>query len=257
MNQTFSCGEYRFTIGGDDGVRLSVDGGSTWIIDDYSNHGYRTVNTTEPMTAGTYNLVLEYYEQGGGNQTSFDYSYSGPLPIELISFEPTVLENQFVQLDWLTATETDNDFYSIERSADAEHWEVIQLLDGAGTTTESRSYSWIDRSPLPGTSYYRLKQTDFDGKFEYSEIRSVEITGLNPQTLEAFPNPAKFTLSLRGAFPRHPDYDVISTHGVRVTRRVSILQSSDGNLVLDISKLPAGNYVFRVGGEHVLINIVD
>ncbi|WP_285270304.1 GEVED domain-containing protein [Kaistella rhinocerotis] len=73
MNKTFSAGNYTFTIGGDDGVRLSIDGGASWIVSDWSDHGYRTKSVRVPMS-GNYNLVLEYYEKGGDAQVSFSYS---------------------------------------------------------------------------------------------------------------------------------------------------------------------------------------
>lgn len=72
MNKTFASGNYTFTIGADDGVRLSIDGGVTWIINDWSDHGYRTVTVRVPMS-GNYNLVLEYYESGGDARVSFTY----------------------------------------------------------------------------------------------------------------------------------------------------------------------------------------
>ena len=73
MNKTFAPGNYTFTIGADDGVRLSIDGGITWILSDWSDHGYRTTSVRVPMS-GNYNLVLEYYEKTGGAQVSFSYT---------------------------------------------------------------------------------------------------------------------------------------------------------------------------------------
>lgn len=70
MNKTFATGYYTFTIGGDDGVRLSIDGGTTWILSDWSDHGYRSTSVQVPMS-GNYNLVLEYYEKTGDAQVSF------------------------------------------------------------------------------------------------------------------------------------------------------------------------------------------
>lgn len=75
MQQTFACGDYTFTVGADDGVRLSLDGGSTYLINDYSNHGYRTSSASIQLD-GSYNLVLDYFENGGGNRVSFDYSFA-------------------------------------------------------------------------------------------------------------------------------------------------------------------------------------
>ncbi len=75
MNQNFTCGVYTFTIGGDDGVRLSVDGGNTYLISDYTNHAYRTSSASIQLDGST-DLVLDYFENGGGNRVSFTYSFS-------------------------------------------------------------------------------------------------------------------------------------------------------------------------------------
>ncbi|NBX79292.1 MAG: hypothetical protein EBQ94_02765 [Flavobacteriales bacterium] len=84
MTKNFTAGIYNFIIGADDGVRLSVDGGATWLISDWQNHGYRT-QTGSVFLSGNVNLVLEYYERGGGSQISFSYA-SGVLPTaQLIS----------------------------------------------------------------------------------------------------------------------------------------------------------------------------
>jgi len=73
MNKNFPAGNYTFTIGGDDGVRLSIDGGLSWIVSNWSDHAYQTTSVRVPMS-GSYNLVLEYYEKGGDAQVSFSYS---------------------------------------------------------------------------------------------------------------------------------------------------------------------------------------
>ncbi len=74
MTKSFACGDYTFTIGGDDGVRLSIDGGSSNIIDNWGNHGYQVTSTTVTLTEGTYNIVLDYYEDAGENRVSFTYA---------------------------------------------------------------------------------------------------------------------------------------------------------------------------------------
>ncbi len=89
-----------------------------------------------------------------------------PLPIELYSFNSKV-HPEHIELNWTTATEINNDFFTLERSSDLYTWEIVGFVQGAGTTSEKRHYSLNDYNPLDGVTYYRLKQTDFDGKFEY------------------------------------------------------------------------------------------
>ena len=89
-----------------------------------------------------------------------------PLPIELLSFSANAVHNS-VRLSWVTATETNNDFFTIERSINLKDWEVLGFVDGAGNSSRPLHYSFTDFNPLTGVSYYRLKQTDYDGKYEY------------------------------------------------------------------------------------------
>lgn len=94
---------------------------------------------------------------------------NNPLPIELIFFSGKV-ENNTIDLNWATASEINNDYFTIERSLNAIDFEEALIIDGAGNSSHTIYYSVVDESPLEGTSYYRLKQTDFDGKYEYSKV---------------------------------------------------------------------------------------
>lgn len=76
MSKRFACGYYTFTVGSDDGVRLSIDGGNTWIINQWVDRGYTTNSSSSIFLSGNTNLVLEYYENGGGNRVSFNYSFT-------------------------------------------------------------------------------------------------------------------------------------------------------------------------------------
>ena len=95
-----------------------------------------------------------------------------PLPIELLSFDVTNAKDKVV-LNWTTASETNNDYFQVERSLDALHWNVLDTLDGAGVSQELISYEYADLLPYHGRNYYRLKQVDFDGKFDYSSVKSM------------------------------------------------------------------------------------
>jgi hypothetical protein len=88
------------------------------------------------------------------------------LPIELLSFTPDIKADR-IELNWTTGTEINNDYFTIERSRDMYGWEVLGFVPGAGNSSVPLSYSFSDLRPLDGLAYYRLKQTDFDGQFEY------------------------------------------------------------------------------------------
>lgn len=95
------------------------------------------------------------------------------LPIELIDFTARPLESGEVITEWATASETNNDYFTVERSADALSWEAAGQVLGAGFSNAALYYSFRDASPIPGQSYYRLRQTDFDGHSELSDVKSV------------------------------------------------------------------------------------
>jgi hypothetical protein len=96
------------------------------------------------------------------------------LPVEFLYFNIEPRYNT-AELQWATASEQNNERFIIERSADGRTYHEIDELAGAGTTTERQEYQYTDRSPLKGINYYRLKQVDYDGQYEYSLVRSVTI----------------------------------------------------------------------------------
>ena len=112
-----------------------------------------------------------------------------PLPINLVYFNARYNpDSRQADLDWATASESNNDFFTVERSADGVDFEEIGFTTGAGNSNSLMLYEDIDPFPLKGVSYYKLKQTDFDGQFEYSEIVAINI--LDIEAFRIWPNPA-------------------------------------------------------------------
>ncbi len=114
-----------------------------------------------------------------------------PLPIELVYFTANPREN-YVELNWKTATQINNDYFVIEKSKDASNWSQLVIVKGAGTTNTPIEYLEIDNNPFEGINYYRLKQVDFDGKFSYSQIVAVEFKkqlSVSANEPVIFPNP--------------------------------------------------------------------
>ncbi len=110
------------------------------------------------------------------------------LPIELLSFTAKV-KYGYVQFNWVTATENNNDYFNIERSVDGINFTSIDKIKGAGNSTQVSNYSTIDYIPLNGISYYRLKQTDYDGKISYSKIEAVNVKIRDNFVFNIYPNP--------------------------------------------------------------------
>jgi hypothetical protein len=98
-------------------------------------------------------------------------SGGGTLPITLLSFKAWVNQRNVVELQWITALEINNDFFTLEKSTDMIEWVSIGTVSGAGNRNENLVYSFEDKNPYPGISYYRLKQTDYDGRYTYGPIQ--------------------------------------------------------------------------------------
>jgi len=113
---------------------------------------------------------------------------NGPLPIELALFELKSSDDR-VEINWVTTTEENNDFFSLQRSKDGLNYEAIAKIKGAGNSTDVLTYEFVDENPLFGTSYYRLVQTDLDGTSETFNAKSIYRS--NVKELVVQPNPVQ------------------------------------------------------------------
>ena len=166
-----------------------------------------------------------------------------PLPIDLLSFNATPFENSSVKIDWQTTTEINNDYFTIERSIDVIDWETVNQIDGAGNSSNLIAYHKLDKEPYAGTSYYRLKQTDFDGKFSYSKTATVTIKTVN--SISIYPNPAQNQIIISGDKNEMKSLQIYTALGKNATKLTSIIQRSETRLVVDISKLNSGIYFLK------------
>lgn len=113
---------------------------------------------------------------------------AGALPVELISFDATANQNQ-VDLTWVTGSEKNNDFFTIERTVNGIDFEEVGEVAGQGNSSIKNQYSFTDFRPKNGVSYYRLRQTDYNGESEYFEVKSVNIQK-GEFVSNVYPNPA-------------------------------------------------------------------
>lgn len=145
--------------------------------------------------SGTLNLGGD-----GCNEWTGSGPCNGTLPVELIFFDAEPAGDR-VQLEWRTASEQSNDHFTIERSTDGKNFEAIGKVNGAGTRTVPKSYKYSDEEAQTGLSYYRLKQTDTDGRFEVSDPVAVRYAG-NEDSIKVYPNPTSsnegLNLELKG-----------------------------------------------------------
>lgn len=185
---------------------------------------------------------------------------NSPLPVELVSFAGEVVKNG-IQLKWETSSELNNDFFNVERSADGETFSTVgEKIKGAGTTNQARSYNLVDQSPLYGTSYYRLKQTDFDGTFSFSKIISVTYDGPVFPVMNVYPNPTKgdfITIKIEG-LKNMETVPVIIYDQVGKAWMTKVLavdqntQTAAGDLVFD-KQLPKGMYLVKAGPSQIQV----
>lgn len=208
--------------------------------------------TVNPVT----NSVTVSGEEAFGDLYAMDNTLNR-LPIVLLSFEAEASESS-VLLEWVTASEENNDFFTIERSLDGDKFESLLIQPGAGSSNGQLKYQAKDGNPIIGTAFYRLKQTDFNGQFSYSEIKSVVFKRLvlNKQ-LVIYPNPVRpggvLTIRHDGAFSSLENLTVvlIDISGETVFNR-SIKPQSNTPLVINISNtIKKGLYVLRVTNSSV------
>ncbi|ALI99390.1 hypothetical protein DC20_10945 [Rufibacter tibetensis] len=172
-----------------------------------------------------------------------------PLPVTLISFTAKAQKGA-VTLDWATATEKDNEYFQVERSQDGKNFSPIGKVKGNGNSNVRIDYSFLDSKLATGTLYYRLKQVDVDGKFEYSKTVAVQnkVVSSSNVSIAAYPNPTSDALNL--------DLTQTTASDVKIG-----VYSLDGRLVktatvtggkvqkLDLSKMMAGTYLVKMIGE--------
>lgn len=167
------------------------------------------------------------------------------LPVELMEFSVVLNENKEVEIKWTTATESNNDFFNVERSIDGRNWDVVETINGVGNSTLSTNYKVVDKMPLLGVSYYRLEQTDMDGQKQYSRIETVLFE--NKNSIIAFPNPMEDLLQIE--FEKEtPELflEIIDRNGKKVLQNE--LNYLD-RLEVDVSMLPSGLYFLKIKTE--------
>jgi uncharacterized repeat protein (TIGR02543 family) len=152
------------------------------------NTGIATGNTPDFPQTGFLECPTAYSLSGLTSFSEFilvgSSGSSTALPVELVDFTAKVIdENRMVLLEWVTASEINNDYFTLEKSHNGYDWTVLATVEGSGNSTSSIHYNYEDRQPFQGISYYRLKQTDFDGNSEYFNIRSVELGGSGKELL--------------------------------------------------------------------------
>lgn len=170
---------------------------------------------------------------------SINYAES-PLPVKLLEFNARA-ETDSVRLSWSTADETNNAFFAVQRSVNGVDFEDILFQTGYGNSQTLKHYEQVDNDPLNGTSYYRLKQVDFNGNEEFSSIQRVTLQRSEADILTVYPNPAAQHLKIKGVKGRGTG--TISLRNGRGMTVLSRILPPQEEIEMDISVLMEGMYL--------------
>ena len=239
------------------GLFISSDDGVTWqSVQSGVESTYLTcisIDSLDNVYVGSYNGV---------------YLLNEPVPVEFLSFSSFVVDND-ITLNWTTATETNNSGFNVERkqvfspqsAVGNEEWKIVSFINGHGTTTEPQSYSYKDENLTAGKYLYRLKQIDFDGTFEYSNIIESEILPPAKFSLEQnYPNPFNPSTSIQYslASTQFVSLKIFNSLGEEVETLITGYQEAGVHSKLYILNssadggLPSGVYYYQLkAGEFV------
>ncbi|MCW3083239.1 MAG: hypothetical protein JWP12_605 [Bacteroidetes bacterium] len=223
----------------------------------------QTGNWTELATASAitgdkvqFNGITFSGNANDGYYTIGTHNYPvSPLPIELLNFN-AIKNGSAVDVTWETASETNNDYFTIEKSRDGITFETAGTVDGAGNSTGMIRYADKDYSPYSGISYYRLKQTDFNGHSTYSDLVPVNYY-FGDDGITIYPNPAgsdePLTMSITGLENQQVLVVVRDVSGKEFYSKVIITATNKEIIAIDPDqKLVAGTYIVIASSNNKL-----
>jgi hypothetical protein len=250
---TFGANLARFAyrIGGsgsftDQGIDVNPNSGGcgataqfTWVFS----------STLTVPKASSITFRVYFFDAGGvqGTAQILNMSVAGSvLPIELIAFEAKNTADA-ITLYWSTATEKDNAYFDIERADASLQFESIGRVNGAGSTTMRQDYQFSDKSPNPGDNFYRFKQVDFDGRYQYGPVVAKVWAENAALQLSPVPVTDRLKISLPDSPLENAQY-VIYDYSGQIVRASTLLEGSNG-LEVEVSALPGGMYVLQLQAE--------
>jgi len=221
-------------------VYYSTNNGANWTTD-YTAPSGQFYHIAKSRNG---NWLLAVQSDGGISSSVIT------VPVELTSFSASTNNLGEVVLNWSTATETNNQGFEIERRTETSEFRTIGFVDGYGTTTEPKNYSYLDRTAENGINYYRLKQVDFNGKFDYSDVVEVDVTALLTFNLDQnYPNPFNPSTSIKYSVPESGNIrlSVYNTVGEEVAVLVNgFSQAGSFEVTFDASNLSTGVYLYKL-----------
>jgi photosystem II stability/assembly factor-like uncharacterized protein len=221
------------------GSAYTLDGGTTWTTLDNGNYCY---------------TIFESASVGWGTDwtTNNFYKYVGPplpLPVELTSFTATANHKEAV-LKWSTATELNNNGFEVQRKIGEQEFATIGFVKGEGTTTSKKEYSYTDKNLDDGKYSYRLKQIDFSGKYNYSDVIEVDIRGVDEYALEQnYPNPFNPTTMIGFGVREKSNVRITILNSIGEELAVVLNEEKEPGyhqIEFNAAHLPSGVYFYRI-----------
>jgi len=215
---------------------------------------------TQGGTKLTQLAVTDFYGGTSTDEMYIDDYYFGDtppvtIPVELTSFAANVNNEGDVILNWSTATELNNQMFEIERRSEEGQYLMIGYVNGHGTTTETQEYSYVDNNVETGTYFYRLKQIDFIGTYEYSDEIEIEVNGPLTFNLEQnYPNPFNPSTNIKYNIPESGivKLAIYNTLGEEVAVLVDgIVEAGFYEVTFDASNFPSGAYFYRLQSDNL------
>jgi Secretion system C-terminal sorting domain len=209
---------------------------------------FEVITSTGEITGTFATVTLENLPAGmvwqanyNTNSTSFKIVSATPLPIKLISFDAKAQENQ-VQLTWKTSSEINSSGFEIERSENGKDFTKIGYVKSDannGNSNEKLGYSFIDEMPMEGNNFYRLKQLDIDGKFEFSTIKSAKIE--DKEAIKIYPNPTSDFINIESnKLSKIKSIELINAKG-SIIYKTNLVENK-----IDMSAQPTGVYFVKI-----------
>ena len=183
-------------------------------------------------------------------------SQAAILPIQLVSFN-AVYTKPFVSLTWVTESEINSDYFIIERTTDERTFETVCKVKAAGHSIQTLNYESSDKNPLPGLSYYRLKQVDMDGTASYSDLTAIEISKATDE-IRIFPNPVTqgmITIKILNHAAETLEVLVTDLNGKTLLANTCKLADTESSIVINnLGILPKGLYLLKISGTSDIFN---
>lgn len=213
-----------------------------------NNNPNTGIDIHRPLMANQQYMLTNNDSNGDGLPDEETYA-NGFLPVEYMGFDFEVLTNKTIQLNWITSREVNNDMFIVEKETGEGDFIAIGEVEGSGNTELPTYYEFIDETQLKNINYYRIKQVDMDGSFDYSPIIEVAFSG--GTSFQVYPTVTTDFCNLKatGSLESHYDVHVFDTMGRILLQEKLEVFSEEGKLEFDLSSYNHGMYFIQVSTQ--------